>query len=325
VDDRPRKGSGVRTRSTPSADDAALGVVVTTARLAAGAARMLTWAPGVRPLLQRSAKTGRAARERGRERIEQAAQTALSAPEVGRLVDGALSGPLPEKVARSSVEHHVGDRLAAELEVERARLMESVLTSPEFEQAMERALSSPAVRTALANQTTSVATEIAADVHTRSVALDRKLALGRARSAEQYAGLASRTSAFVADLVLAQIPYLVCAAVVALVASFVGTLREAWLAGTLAGAGWFVFVGAYFVLFWTSGRTPAMRFVGLRVADAHGRPPSALRATARFVVLLLATLISVVPILFERRRRGLHDLVAGTTVLYDDKPFIHGG
>jgi uncharacterized RDD family membrane protein YckC len=316
VDEPRSKEARVRTRTTPSADDAALGVVVTTARLAVGAARMLTWAPGVKPLLARSAATGRAARARGRERIEHAAQTALSAPEVGRIVDGALAGPLPEAVARSSVEHRVGGRVAAELEPERERLIEQVLSSPDFELALERALSSPRVRTALANQTTSFAAEIASDVHARSVVLDRKLSLGPARAAGQFGGFASRTVAFVVDLVLAEIPVLVAGAVIALVASFVGALKPAWLVGTLASTGWLVFVTAYFVFFWTSGQTPGMRLVRLRVSDGSGRPPTVLRAFLRFAVLLVATVLSALPILFEKRRRGLHDLVAGTTVVY---------
>jgi uncharacterized RDD family membrane protein YckC len=318
VDAPPSEGAGVRTETTPSADDAALGVVVTTARLAAGVARVLTWAPGVRPLLARSAATGRAARARGRERIEHAAQTALSAPEVGRLVDGALAGPLPETLARSSVEHHVGDRLVTQLEPERERLIEQVLNSPDFERALERALSSPTVRTALAHQTTSVAEEIAADIELRANALDRKLSFGPARAATQFGGLVSRSLAFVVDLALAQIPFLVFAAVVALVASFVSAIRPAPLLGSLAGAGWLLFVGAYFIFFWTSGRTPGMRLVRLRLSDASGAPPTVVRAAVRFAVLLVLTLPSILPIPFERRRRGLHDLAAGTVVVSDE-------
>jgi uncharacterized RDD family membrane protein YckC len=311
--------------TTPSADDAALGVVVTTARLAAGAARVLGWAPGVRPLLRRSAATGRAARERGRERMEHAAQSALATPEVERFVDGALAGPLPEAVARSSVEHHLGDRLVAELAAERDRLIDQVLQSPEFERALEQALSSPAVRTALVGQTTTVAEEIAADVHARTLALDRAVSFAGARSAREYGGAGSRGVAFVADLVLAQIPFFAAAAVVALVAAFVGGRHSVWVFGTLAGVGWFAFVAAYFVFFWTSGHTPGMRFTKLRLVDPKGRPPSFLRALARFAILAVVPLLSGLPILFDRRRRGLHDIVAGTTVLYDEAPFIHGG
>jgi uncharacterized RDD family membrane protein YckC len=281
---------------------------------------MLAWAPGVRPFLQRSAATGRQARERGRERIEHAARTALSGPEVGRLVDDALAGPLPEAVVRSSVEHHVGDRVAAQLEPERERLIQQVLDSPDFERALEKALSSPKVRAALASQTTSLAAEIAEDVHRRAVPLDRQLSFGRARDAA-YAGGASRALAFVIDLVLAQLAFLVGAAVIGVVASFVDALRPAWLLGALAGSGWLLLVGAYFVFFWTLGQTPGMRILHLRVLVETGEPPHALRAAVRFVTLLLAIVplfAGVLPMLFTARRRGLQDFVARTVVVYTD-------
>jgi uncharacterized RDD family membrane protein YckC len=277
---------------------------------------LLTYAPGVNPLLERSAATGRAAREAGRERIESVAQSALAGPEVGRLVDGALAGPLPEKVARASVEHHVGDRLAAELEQERARWLEQVLDSPEFEQALERALSSPKVREAIANQTTSLADEVAANLRGRVVSLDQRFA----RPSLRFAGLPARTVAFAVDLVLAQLAFIVLAAVVGLVVELVGDLRPAWLFGTLAGAGWTVLVGGYFVFFWTlGGQTPGMRLLHLRVVGPADSTIGVGRAVLRFVMLLVAIIpafLGLASILFDERRRGLQDFVARTEVHY---------
>jgi uncharacterized RDD family membrane protein YckC len=76
------------------------------------------------------------------------------------------------------------------------------------------------------------------------------------------------------------------------------------------------------VFFWSlAGRTPGMHLLHARVRDATGRPPSAFRA----IVRVLATWISIIPlfagylpVLFDRRRRGLPDLVAGTEVVYSD-------
>lgn len=279
----PSKRKPIEKETTPSADDAALGVVVTTARVAASAARALASAPGVKPLVERSAATGRAARTRGRERIETAAQSALSGPELERFVDG-------------------------------------VIDSPEFEHALERALSSPKVREAIAHQTTSAATELADDVHRHAADLDRSLSFARARDATQFAGLVSRALAFAVDLVLAHLAFLVGATVVGLIVELVGELRPTWLFGALAGMGWVLLVGAYFVFFWTlGGQTLGMHMLRLRVVDVHGRPPTFMRAAARFVALLLSIVpmfAGFLPILFERRRRGVHDFLAGTTVLY---------
>jgi uncharacterized RDD family membrane protein YckC len=316
VDGRPSDKRRPRRPAPPAPDEAALGLVVATARLARAATRLLGYAPGVNPLLERSAATGRAARARGRERIESAAQSALAGPEVERLVDGALAGPLPEKVARASIQHHVGDRVVAELEPERERWLEQFLDSPEFERALERALSSPKVREAIANQTTSLADEVAANLRGRVIALDQRIG----RGSLPFAGLPSRTVAFAVDLVLAHLIFVVVAAIAGLVAELVGDLRPVWLFGALAGAGWTLLVGGYFVFFWTlGGQTPGMRLVRLRVVGPSEGPLSVWRALLRFVALLVAIIpmfLGLVPILFDRRRRGLQDYVAGTTVVY---------
>jgi uncharacterized RDD family membrane protein YckC len=299
---RPR-----RRRQTPAADDAALGLFVASARLARAASRVLAYAPGVNPLLERSAATGRAAREAGRERIESAAEMAI---------DGALASPLPEKVARASIEHHVGDRVVAELEAERARWLEQVLDSPEFEQALERALSSPKVREAITKQTTSLADEVAGHLRGRLVAFDQRFA----RPSQRFAGLPSRTIAFGVDLILAQLIFIAVTAVVGLVVELVGDLRPAWLFGTLAAAAWTLLVGGYFVFFWTlGGQTPGMRLLHLRVVCPTGGHIGVGRALLRFVALLVAIIpafLGLAPILFDERRRGLQDFVARTEVRY---------
>ena len=60
----------------------------------------------------------------------------------------------------------------------------------------------------------------------------------------------------------------------------------------------------------------------LRVSDQHGQPPSLGRSVVRFFGLLLAIVplfAGFLPVLFDDRRRGLHDFMAGTTVLYVDR------
>ena len=317
VGESPNNRRPHRADAAPRADDAALGLLVSVARIGLAAARLLEHVPGVSPVLERGAETGRAARTRGRERIETAAQTALSAPEVGRIVDGALASPLPEAVARSSIEHHVAERLAAELEVEIDQILQRFLDSPEFDHALERALSSPRVREALAQQTTTLAGETAEHLRERTFRLDDKLAVGP--KDPECAGLASRALAFALDLVLAYLVFLVGATIVGLVVSLVGDLKPAWVFEILAGAGWFLLVGTYFVFFWTlGGQTPGMRLLQIRVVRTHGSPPGLLRAVVRFGALVLAIIpmfAGLITIAFDRHRRGAHDFVAGTVVV----------
>jgi uncharacterized RDD family membrane protein YckC len=200
------------------------------------------------------------------------------------------------------------ERLVIVFEPEAERMLQQFLDSPEFDQALERVLTSPKVREALTRQTTSFADELLENLRRRLRGLDARAA-----------GLASRTLAFVLDLLLAQVVFLVASAVFALVVALVGDLRPAWLFGALAGTGWVLLVGAYFVFFWTlGGQTPGMRLVHLRVIDHDGDSPRLARSVLRFVALLVAIVpmfAGLLPILFDRRRRGLHDFVARTFVV----------
>jgi uncharacterized RDD family membrane protein YckC len=57
----------------------------------------------------------------------------------------------------------------------------------------------------------------------------------------------------------------------------------------------------------------------LRVADARGGPHF-VRSLVRVVMLGLCIIVAFagfIPVLFDRRRRGVHDMVARTTVLYE--------
>jgi uncharacterized RDD family membrane protein YckC len=332
MSERPRRPAA-RTDGTINANDAAVGLVVTTARAGRSAARfvllpfrVLGTAPGVAPLMRRRAdelaRTGRDARVQGRERAVSIARDELAGSVPPSLIDAAMAGPLPEILVRSSFEHRLPERIAGELdEVAVQRLVQQMFNSAEFEHALESALSSPRVRAAFTSQGTRFADEIVGSLRRRAASLDDRLSRKRDTTAPfAYAGLASRAAAFTIDLLLAQIVFLVGTALVALVVSLVGSLRPEWLAQTLAGVAWIASVAAYFVVFWTlAGQTPGMRLAGLRVADPGGRPPSVPRALLRFVALIVAIVplfLGLATIPFDRRRRGFQDMVAGTAVLY---------
>lgn len=134
-------------------------------------------------------------------------------------------------------------------------------------------------------------------------------------------GLATRGIAFALDAAVINVVAIVAAAGAALVLSVIDVSGElnAWIAG-VAGA---VFVGwtiLYFVVFWsTTGQTPGNRLMRIRVCRAEDgmalRPRSSL---VRYVGLVLAAIplfAGFLPILFDRRRRGVHDMLAGTIVV----------
>jgi uncharacterized RDD family membrane protein YckC len=218
-----------------------------------------------------------------------------------------------------------GDLLEAA--VERALADERVhrvtLTAVESKLAGEvtdRVLANPEVQSALTRQTTTFAGETIAAVRTRAAAFDDVLA--RRPSAPGFSGLTMRGIAFFVDVAIVELVVLGGAALLAFVAAAVGGLRPAWLVAVLAAVGATVVLGGYMAGFWwIAGQTPGMRLMGLRVVDVGGRSPGLGRSLLRVVALGVAIVpffAGLLPVLFDRRRRGLQDYVARTTVVRDD-------
>ena len=283
----------------------------------------------------------RAAARATRGPIENAADEHL-VPELYRLAERAFASDLPEELARSIAEHHVLERVAAELAdsgaldsaVEKAlasprtkQMVDRLVNSPEFKQALKDVVSSPEVRKALTEQSAGLAGDLAGDIRRRSVELDGSIEARVRRHPPEgpssFAGLATRGVGFAVDLLAIAAIFAVLAGLFALITAIVGDLRPAWLAGAIAGGGWLIVGSAYLVFFWSeAGRTPGMHVMHLRVHDRTGKPPSPWRSLLRAA----ATVVSIVPlflgyvtVLFDARRRGLPDLVAGTEVVYEQR------
>ena len=283
----------------------------------------------------------RAAARAWRGSIEEAVDDVLTAPELARVLDRALAGPLPEELARSLVRHRVIERVVDELvrtgELERLvtaalaspRTLEAtdrVLASEQMQHALDHVASSPELREAVQKQTTGLAEEVVGDLRETAARLDdraERVVSRRVRPARaREAGIVTRALALATDAGIALVAYMAVVGLASLVASLVGTLRPAWLAGLLLTAAWALIVVPYFVLFWsTAGQTPGMRLLRLRLHRLDGSALSVGRALVRVVGLALAIVplfAGFVPVLFSDRRRGLPDYLAGTVVVYDD-------
>lgn len=285
--------------------------------------------------------SARTAARAWRDEFESAVDEVLSAPEIARLVDSALAGPLPDEIARSIVRHRVIDRVVAELASsgELDRLLSAALASPKALEFTDRVLASdatrhalrevaasPEVRDAIFRQTTGLFEDVLGIVRSSAVRLDDSVErpVRRRERPERTvcAGIVTRALALAVDVAATIGIHLLLVAVVALVASLVGGLRPQWLVGMLLGLGWILIAGGYFVLFWsTTGQTPGMRLFRLRV-HSRGAVPSVGRSIVRMVGLVLAIVplfLGFVPVLFDERRRGLPDFLAGTVVEYEDE------
>ena len=136
-----------------------------------------------------------------------------------------------------------------------------------------------------------------------------------------YAGLVTRIVAFAAD-----------AAIINAVAIGVGLVCAVGLSlfhlpndvevvlvaiGGAAAVAWAI---GYFTFFWsTTGQTPGDRMLSIEVRRENGERLHARRAFVRVLALPLSVIpfgAGMVLILFDRRRRALHDLLVGTVVVY---------
>ena len=232
----------------------------------------------------------RAAARAWRGPIEEALDEVLSSPEISRVMDRALAGPLPEELARSLARNRVLERVVAELaksgELERlvtaalaspqtAELTDRVLASDETQRAIHHVAASPELRDAIARQTTGLADEMVGGVRASAARLDdrvERFVRRRARAERPpYGGVATRALALATDAALTTVLFMSVVGIASLVASLVGSLRPAWLAGALLASGWALIAGTYFVLFWSgAGQTPGMRLLRLRVHGPGG-------------------------------------------------------
>jgi uncharacterized RDD family membrane protein YckC len=260
-----------------------------------------------------------------------------------RLEDAAeavLAGPLPEEIVRSAVRHRVLQRMASELATDGAldALLSEALDGREAQavvdrivgsEAMQRALrdimTSPEVRDALLDQTAGFSEEVVTALRARAAALDGRADRRRAVTPGPYAGIASRALAFAADAGICAALFLAVGGVATVAGWMVGGLRPEWLAGLLLTTGFAALSGCYFVLFWsTAGRTPGMHLLHISVAVAGSTGPLSIpRSVVRLAGLALAIVPlfgGFLPVLFDRRRRGIADMLAGTAVVYGWSP-----
>jgi uncharacterized RDD family membrane protein YckC len=134
-----------------------------------------------------------------------------------------------------------------------------------------------------------------------------------------YAGAVSRATATALDILIIVTAFTIgLAGVNLLTTSFWGIEVRRALPATIVLA---VLAFCYaFGFLAVAGRTPGQGIVGLRVVRADGgtiRPGQALRWVVGFPFSVVPAGLGFVPIVFQREHRALHDLIAGTAIVYD--------
>jgi uncharacterized RDD family membrane protein YckC len=142
------------------------------------------------------------------------------------------------------------------------------------------------------------------------------------RAAADYTGLVTRAIGFGIDAVIIDLAAVLVGAIVALALSLLKI--PSGIDTALAALGAVVFIvwsAAYFVTFWsTTGQTPGARVMRFRVLAPSAKGGHI--GTRRALVRLLAMILAAIPllagyfmVLFDDRRRGLHDRIAHTVVI----------
>jgi uncharacterized RDD family membrane protein YckC len=137
-----------------------------------------------------------------------------------------------------------------------------------------------------------------------------------------YAGPVTRAGAFVLDQTVVGGSFALAAALLAwtwdlMTAEEVSPSVSPWLTLAVFSVWWFL----YYAYPWaTSGKTLGMALLGIRVVRRDGAPARPRDALIRplGLALSLASLgVGFIGVLIGREHRGLHDVVAGTVVVYD--------
>jgi len=157
-------------------------------------------------------------------------------------------------------------------------------------------------------------------------------------SSIRYAGFISRAMAFVIDLIVISLTTFLVTTVLSIIAQFFDlgltqitlddqtTVTPLQALVTLVAGLFQVFFGlVYFLFFWVLvGFTPGMGLVGLRLSRCNGQQLGLGRAIVRYIGYWISFIflgLGFIWILFDRRRQGWHDKLAGTCVTYVDKEF----
>jgi uncharacterized RDD family membrane protein YckC len=136
-----------------------------------------------------------------------------------------------------------------------------------------------------------------------------------------WAGAVTRLVAFVLDLVLSTLAYLLILVAIRFAVEVVSHHTITWADQriiTLVGFG--VWELLWFAYPWSmSGKSLGMAMVGVRVVRADGSSVTFGRAAVRALFLPFSILLfglGCLLILVQPERRALHDLIAGTAVVY---------
>ena len=265
---------------------------------------------------------------------EEAIVRALNSPAVERAIVRVIveQNAVQRAIEQALTSKEVEDAIAKALDSEVAdHVWAEILASPKAQMLVERIAEAPEVRAAITQQGFGLITDIGRRLTSITERLDdaaeklvHRLFRRPGHEAEtNEVGLVTRVVAAAIDLGLISLALSIGSGLLAsIIPAVAGGSDGLSPLGVLAlGLVGFVIGSSLFVTFWTLvGQTPGMRLLSIHL-DAGGSRELGLR---RALKRLLGVGLSLVPaglgffaILLSPQRRGWHDHLAGTVVVYD--------
>ncbi len=282
-------------------------------------ARSVGKATGVDQAVQAAAEEAMVAAVES-EAVERALVRVLKGPVVEEAVNGALESETVKRALIDAIDSDMVDEVWLRF-----------LASDETQRLVERIAEAPEVRAAISAQSVGFIEDIG---HTIGDAMRRiddgleRLARRILRRPErsvptERAGAVTRAGALGLDVLIVNLAFSGIAAIAALVVSaFTGGNGASGLALVFGTGAWLTLIGVYLVGFWSlAGQTLGMRFLGIRLAVGGAGLPLR-RSVRRLIGLSLGFLtfgFGFLGIVFDERRRGWQDRMAGVDVLYEPR------
>jgi uncharacterized RDD family membrane protein YckC len=267
---------------------------------------------------------------------EEAIVRALRSPAVERAIVRVLveENAIGRALEQALTSKEVADAIVNALDSDVAdRVWEEILASPKAQMLVERIAEAPEVRAAIAQQGVGLITDVGRRLTVITEALDD--AAERAvhgmlnrpghEAETNQVGLVTRAVAGVIDLALISALLSIGSGLLAsVVPAVTGGSDGLSIWGVLTfGVVGFLIGAAIFTAFWALvGQTPGMRFLSIHLDASGSREIGLRRALRRIVAVPLSLLpagLGFLAILMSPERRGWHDRLAGTVVVYDEE------
>ncbi len=263
--------------------------------------------------------------------MEEAIVRALRSPAVERAIVRVVQrNAIQDAFAEALTSDEVADAVVKALDSEVAdRVWAELLASDKAQMLVERIAEAPEVRAAIAQQGVGLVTDIGRRLTILTEGLDdavERVTHGLFRRGDHEsetveAGLVTRTVAGAIDIGLIGAAFSLMSSVLRWIVPSADGGDASWVT-VLGLSGLALSIGfIYFTTFWALvGQTPGMRFLSIRI-DAAGERELGLRRAWRrafgFLVAISPLAFGFIAIAFNPQRRGWHDRIAHTTVVYD--------